>query len=359
MATAALPNLDDLHRQVLQNYDGRDPNLQENPACCVCYNEPGNLTCSRCQLVPYCSQDCQKKGFAEHKNDCKMLEKLQGNMEKEAHKLKSGQFGFGMGPPENAFEEHVGSFWGLFETRDYMRARLAVVDQIERMNWDLDTKRGWDMVAAHMLDMLRLNASDNIGLRFRFPFILINLNRDDDAYCFVSCWMQDWDSTYEEREKMHARSKEGDWLYPKEDGARFGDILEQHPDKKYHHKYTSLALLVACAVIKMRVVVALEAQKLREDASYDPDKHEKQKKMLLYLLDVIDTNNKSMLPALLYPKPLKDAGNPDYHTPGHPSEARMVLNDACRPWARIPGAEALLVARFGSHTPKYNTKMSL
>jgi len=68
-------------------------------------------------------------------------------MEKEAEALMAGQFGFGIGPPENAFEKHVGHFWGIIETRDYMRARL---EQLEYMNWHLESKRGWDMIADHM-----------------------------------------------------------------------------------------------------------------------------------------------------------------------------------------------------------------
>lgn len=350
-----LPNFDEIALEIRKQYDGRDPNLTKDPPCCVCYENPGTETCSRCKLQPYCSVKCQKAGLSEHRDDCKELAKLMSKMEAEAKALTAGQFGFSFGPPENAFEKHVGHFWGMTETRDYMRARLAVVEQLEMMNWNLETKRGWKMVLGHMQDMLRLCGSDNLGLRYRFPFVLINLNRDDDAYCFIRYWMEDSDSVYESRERMHQESKEGDWLYPKEDGARYKDILEERPDKKHKHKYTSLAFLVACAVIKMRVVAALDAKRLRGDSDFSKEQFDRQMKMLTRLLDVIDANNKSMLPALVNPGPLREAGDPGWTSPGHPSEALSVLNDACRPWVRIPGAEELLAKRVGTRATNYNT----
>jgi len=362
-APLVLPDFVSLALEERRKYYGRDPNLQENPSCWTCgENKPDTtmLLCSRCKILPYCSADCQKAGYAEHKKSCKKLEKLVRQMDEEAESLRAGQFGLiGFGPPENAFEEHVGSFWGIFETRDYMRARLAVVEAMEKMNWHVESKRGWNNVAAHIQDMLRLCASDNLGLRYRFPFVLINLNRDDDAYCFIRYWMEDYNSHCEERDRNHARSKEGDWLYPQEEGARYGDILEQCPDEQNNYKYESLALLVASVVIKMRVVAAQDAKRLREDSDFDPEVLETQRNMLLKLLDIIDRNNKTMLPALLHPGPLRRGPRPDFHTPGHPSEARMVLDDACRPWARIPGSKELLEARFGTSIPAYDTNMRM
>ena len=32
--------------------------------------------------------------------------------------------------PSNLFEEHAGHFWGILETRDYMRARFALVEAL-------------------------------------------------------------------------------------------------------------------------------------------------------------------------------------------------------------------------------------
>ena len=206
-----ISELNNLALDARSSYNGQDPNLKENPRCWTCCENPGLLLCSRCKILPYCSTNCQQRHFAEHKAGCKKLDGLVRKMKAEAKNLRLCQISF-MGPPENAFAKDVGSFWGLPETRDYMRARLVVVDEVERMNWDLESKRGWEMVAAHMQDMLRLSLSDNIGVRFRFPFVLINLNRDDDAACFIRYWMEDFEANPEKTSRAYARSKKGDWL---------------------------------------------------------------------------------------------------------------------------------------------------
>lgn len=41
--------------------------------CCVCKN-PGSKMCSKCYNVRYCSEECQKQDWSEHKNDCKYPE---------------------------------------------------------------------------------------------------------------------------------------------------------------------------------------------------------------------------------------------------------------------------------------------
>lgn len=74
-----------------------------------------------------------------------------------------------LGP--QTFRTHVGHFWGLTETRPYMRARqgLAVV------LWRLGERRA---AAAHLQDMVRLNPNDNQGLRYDLASWLIVLGDD-------------------------------------------------------------------------------------------------------------------------------------------------------------------------------------
>ena len=37
-------------------------------------SKPGNLCCSRCKTVGYCSTECQKKDWKQHKVNCKQTE---------------------------------------------------------------------------------------------------------------------------------------------------------------------------------------------------------------------------------------------------------------------------------------------
>ena len=58
-----------------------------------------------------------------------------------------------------AFEEDVGHFWGLLETRPYMRARCGGIAQ---MLW---ASGRHEEAVAHYRDLLRLNPNDNQGVR--------------------------------------------------------------------------------------------------------------------------------------------------------------------------------------------------
>jgi len=73
-----------------------------------------------------------------------------------------------------AFKEDVGMFWGLIETRPYMRARQGLA----LAQWASGRR---DEAAAGAEDMLRLNPNDNQGIRYLLIDWLLQLGRDDDA----------------------------------------------------------------------------------------------------------------------------------------------------------------------------------
>lgn len=69
------------------------------------------------------------------------------------------------------FEEEVGDFWGIVETRPYMRARHRLAETL----WKLG--RHGEAID-HLNDMLRLNPNDNQGIRYRLAGFLMTLKRD-------------------------------------------------------------------------------------------------------------------------------------------------------------------------------------
>jgi hypothetical protein len=72
-----------------------------------------------------------------------------------------------------AFEQDVGHFWGILETRPYMRARLGLAHSL----WTAGRR---DEAVLHLQDMLRLNPGDNQGVRYTLAGFLLFLDRDDD-----------------------------------------------------------------------------------------------------------------------------------------------------------------------------------
>ncbi|MFO7917081.1 MAG: hypothetical protein R6V13_03250 [Anaerolineae bacterium] len=72
-----------------------------------------------------------------------------------------------------AFEGYVGHFWGVLETRPYMRARAGLAECL----WELGKHKE---AIAHYKDMLRLNPNDNQGLRYILADCLL-IQDDDEA----------------------------------------------------------------------------------------------------------------------------------------------------------------------------------
>jgi tetratricopeptide (TPR) repeat protein len=71
------------------------------------------------------------------------------------------------------FEENAGHFWGILETRPYMRARAGLAETLEAMG---EPKQAAD----HYRELLRLNPNDNQGVRFTFARCLLKAGADEE-----------------------------------------------------------------------------------------------------------------------------------------------------------------------------------
>jgi tetratricopeptide (TPR) repeat protein len=76
-----------------------------------------------------------------------------------------------LGP--RAFRDDVGHFWGLLETRPYMRAREGLAGKL----WTMGRR---DEAIGHLRDMLRLNPGDNQGVRYTLAAWLLAEGRDEE-----------------------------------------------------------------------------------------------------------------------------------------------------------------------------------
>ncbi len=82
------------------------------------------------------------------------------------------------------FERYAGHFWGLIETRGYMRARLALAEAL----WE---SGGREAAAGHLAAMLALNPGDNQGLRYILAGWYLNLDRLDDLDDLLDAYDED------------------------------------------------------------------------------------------------------------------------------------------------------------------------
>ena len=76
-----------------------------------------------------------------------------------------------LGP--KAFQEDVGHFWSLLETRPYMRAREGLASKL----WTMGRR---DEAIKHLQDMLQLNPGDNQGVRYTLAGWLLAEGRDEE-----------------------------------------------------------------------------------------------------------------------------------------------------------------------------------
>jgi tetratricopeptide (TPR) repeat protein len=82
------------------------------------------------------------------------------------------------------FQESVGHFWGLLETRPYMRAREGLAHTL----WTLGRR---EEAVSHLQDVIRLNPNDNQGVRYTLASWLLSLDRDRDLAQLLAQYTED------------------------------------------------------------------------------------------------------------------------------------------------------------------------
>ncbi|KAL7910473.1 hypothetical protein GGI35DRAFT_448917 [Trichoderma velutinum] len=144
---------------------------------------PKLLRCNGCLVIRYCNREHQAAHWPEHKSACSKIKKARAKLAEEDLAVRNAGDDSFM-TPANAFETHVGHFWGIVSTRDYMRARMSLVVKLLLQG----TLGSVSEAHEHMRDMLRLNRSDNMALRDMLPAVMLRLDLDQECYDFVKWW---------------------------------------------------------------------------------------------------------------------------------------------------------------------------
>jgi tetratricopeptide (TPR) repeat protein len=108
-----------------------------------------------------------------------------------------------LGP--EAFERTAGHFWGVLETRPYMRARLGLAEGL----WAAGER---DEAVRHLQDMLHLNPGDNQGLRYVLAGWLLFLDRDNDLAGLLGQYPEDVMAAWAYTRALLAFRQQGDAL---------------------------------------------------------------------------------------------------------------------------------------------------
>lgn len=215
------------------------------PSCSYCdvnSSDSKLFLCQACRVVYYCGRDHQVAHREKHKQACNAIKNSQKALNREETKLRSHPGDF-MTPP-NLFEEHAGQFWGILETRGYMRARYALVEALLKIK----TFAAVEAAHGHIMDLLRLCRSDNMGVRDQVPALNLRLGKDQECYDFCKWWAttgQEGDYDW------------GDMTNPYLD-VKNADVFEP-PLKNFVSKYGSLSHSAAITLLKIRLLMDVRA----------------------------------------------------------------------------------------------------
>jgi hypothetical protein len=206
--------------------------------CQHCQEHKDNLSiCSGCKVVRYCSKEHQTQDWPKHKASCKEVKKGRTKVEKEEHAIRNARPDFMT--PANAFETDVGHFWGIHSTRPYMRARYSLVETIHRVG----TLDGVTEALGHMHDLLRLCRSDNMGVRYAMPCLMLQLDQDQECYDFIK--------------RYETEGQRGDYDWGNMDLA-FLDVKNANVLESVNfldHRYGDTPRIAAILLLKMKLLV--------------------------------------------------------------------------------------------------------
>lgn len=116
------------------------------------------------------------------------------------------------------FEENAGCFWGMLESRPYMRAREGLAQSL----WRLGER---EAAVEDYEDMLRLNPNDNQGVRYILLDCLLEMGRDEEAGELLSQYEDDGAAAWPYNYAL--------WVFRAEGGGpearrRLNEALEQN-----------------------------------------------------------------------------------------------------------------------------------
>ena len=329
--------------------------LSPKPRCSYCLASSSStklFRCQACTVVSYCGRDDQIAHRPAHKDACNRIKKAQQVLSREEQKLRSNP-GDGFITPPRLFEEHAGHFWGILETRTYMRSRFALVEALLKIKTYAAVKAAHE----HVMDMLRLCRSDNMGVRFMVPALYLRLGKDQECYDFCV-----WYATTGE----DSHYDWGDLDLPFLD-VRNADVFE--PLRKHMAgKYIQLNHVVGITLLKIRLLLLVQALRnasmLAEKVSQElldairvqlvsgtalagrlSIKNVSEQTTMIRRLQgqikklyrAVDASNEFFWPALLSPGKHLTA-RPDVYSPGSPQEMQISLQYNYASWAETTGS---------------------
>ena len=234
-----------------------------------------------------------------------------------------------------------------------MRARYALVEAILK----IQTYAAVETAHGHIMDLLRLCRSDNMGVRDQVPALDLRLGKDQECYDFCKWWAttgQEGDYDWGDMTKPFLHVKNADVFEP--------------PLEDFVSKYSNLSHSTAITLLKIRLLMDLRAlqnssmikhkvpQEILDSvrgqlvsgsavAENKSIMNAKDQTLLIENLQVqvqdlyaaVKSSNKHFWPALLNPGKHLTA-RPEAYSHGSLAQMQLVLQHSYDAWTETPGA---------------------
>jgi hypothetical protein len=99
--------------------------LTVTTSCPVCSSQKNLLQCDHVHQAAH---------RGAHESTCNKVKESLEALDPAEHILRAHPGDVFTPPGATIFEDHAGHFWGILETRDYMRARHEVVESVLKIN---------------------------------------------------------------------------------------------------------------------------------------------------------------------------------------------------------------------------------
>jgi tetratricopeptide (TPR) repeat protein len=158
------------------------------------------------------SPDCADAYVLLAEEDAESLEEARELYQKG---VEAGERALG----RETFEEEAGHFWGILETRPYMRARQGLAVCL----WELGER---EEAIEHYREMLYLNPGDNQGIRYELAGYLLDEEMDEELGELLERYEEDASAFWVYTRALWRFRKEGD---TEEATAALKEALETNP----------------------------------------------------------------------------------------------------------------------------------
>lgn len=145
------------------------------------------LRCAGCKAIFYCGKEHQADHRRYHKRVCDMVKKARKDLAAEEARLRDYE---ALPNIKISFfdDEYIGVLGRWGETSKYLEDRRKLALSLTEVGTYTAIAQVYDL----MVEMLRMDRTDHVGIRFMFPSVCLRLGKHQEVYDFCEWYRRNW-----------------------------------------------------------------------------------------------------------------------------------------------------------------------